>query len=292
MVGGFRTAAEFDRAMKKAVRESGSELGAGYRQALRDRFLCRVFLNGNCNYVLKGGSGMLARIPNARATRDIDFGLLAPMDPDDAIEELSRLASTDLGDFCRFELTKVEERLDENGYSRLLKLRFASFVGAEEKDPVLIDLSLGCRPVGEPIAAEPSNRVTIPGTKTSPYLLYPLEDQLADKLCAIVELQPGGYQSSRMKDLLDILLIAKTQVIDPTLLSLAITTECKRRNIEVPESFCAPSFWAGGFSRFAKTNGVSISFDRACDSASKFFDPILRHEATGKWIPEKQCWSG
>ena len=292
MDGQFRTAAEFDRAMKKAVRQAGKDLGAGYRQALRDRFLCRVFLNGNRDYVLKGGSGMLARIPDARATRDIDFGLLAPMDSGDAIEELSRLASADLGDFCRFELTKIEESLDENGYSRLLKLRFASFVGAEEKDPVLIDLSLGCQPVGTPIVVEPSNRVTIPGVQTSPYLLYPLEDQLADKLCAIMELQPGGYPSSRMKDLLDVLLIEKTQTIDSTLLSLAITTECGRRIMEVPESFCAPDHWAGGFSRFAKTNGMDISFDEACDSAHKLFDPILRREATGKWLPDKQRWSG
>ena len=58
----FATATEFDRALKRAVRESGGDPGAGYRQALRDRFLCRVFRGGNRAFVLKGGSGMLARI--------------------------------------------------------------------------------------------------------------------------------------------------------------------------------------------------------------------------------------
>ncbi len=58
----FATATEFDRALKRAVRESGGDPGAGYRQALRDRFLCRVFRGGNRDFVLKGGSGMLARI--------------------------------------------------------------------------------------------------------------------------------------------------------------------------------------------------------------------------------------
>ena len=56
----FATATEFDRALKHAVRES--DPGAGYRQALRDRFLCRVFRGGDRDFVLKGGSGMLARI--------------------------------------------------------------------------------------------------------------------------------------------------------------------------------------------------------------------------------------
>lgn len=58
----FATATEFDRALKRAVRESGGDPGAGYRQALRDRFLCRAFRGGNRDFVLKGGSGMLARI--------------------------------------------------------------------------------------------------------------------------------------------------------------------------------------------------------------------------------------
>ncbi|WP_072500520.1 nucleotidyl transferase AbiEii/AbiGii toxin family protein [Olsenella phocaeensis] len=69
----YSTPAAFDRAIKKAVRESGTNPGEGYRQALRDRFLCRVFADANETFVLKGGSGLLARIPDARATRDLDF---------------------------------------------------------------------------------------------------------------------------------------------------------------------------------------------------------------------------
>ena len=61
----YSTPAAFDRAIKKAVKEAGAEPGEGYRQALRDRFLCRVFADGNEAFVLKGGSGLLARIPDA-----------------------------------------------------------------------------------------------------------------------------------------------------------------------------------------------------------------------------------
>ena len=78
----YQTPAEFDRALKRALRDVGGDPGAGYRQALRDRFLCRVFRGGRADLVLKGGSGMLARIPDARATRDIDFGLLVSGDAD------------------------------------------------------------------------------------------------------------------------------------------------------------------------------------------------------------------
>lgn len=59
--------------MKKAVKTAGGDPGELYRQALHDRFLCRVFFEGNEHFVLKGGSGMLARVPDARTTKDLDF---------------------------------------------------------------------------------------------------------------------------------------------------------------------------------------------------------------------------
>ena len=105
----YPTPGAFDRAVKKAVRLSGAEPGAGYRQALRDRFLCRVFSGGNDAFVLKGGSGLLARIPDARATRDVDFATSERCSADDALAEMERVAAIDLGDWCRFVLTKHEE---------------------------------------------------------------------------------------------------------------------------------------------------------------------------------------
>ncbi|MCL2804073.1 MAG: hypothetical protein FWD29_09030 [Micrococcales bacterium] len=42
------------------------------RQTYYDRFLCRVFFEDS-GWVLKGGSWMLARVPNARRTLDADL---------------------------------------------------------------------------------------------------------------------------------------------------------------------------------------------------------------------------
>lgn len=73
----YRDAAQFDRAAKRAIRESGREAGSAYREMLRDRFLCRVFSGPGERFVLKGGSGLLARIPDARKTRDLDLAARA-----------------------------------------------------------------------------------------------------------------------------------------------------------------------------------------------------------------------
>ncbi len=119
----YENGGQLDRALKKAVRDRGGDPGDGYRQALRDRFLCRVFSDPDGRFILKGGSGLLARIPDGRATRDIDFATASQESSEDALAALVELAGRDMGDFLAFKLDKWSESLDDNGYSRLLKLR-------------------------------------------------------------------------------------------------------------------------------------------------------------------------
>lgn len=290
----YKSAAEFDRAVKRAVRAAGGDPGQGYRQTLRDRFLCRVFVDGPGRFVLKDGSGMLARIPDARATRDIDFAAIPREGAEEAIAELNRLASRDLGDFCAFVLDKSEESLDENGYSRLLRLRYTTYVGQQEKDPILIDLSLDCEPTFPPERVEPAGRVALEGVATTDYYVWSLPDQLADKLCAIMELQPGGWQSSRMKDLVDVVTYATNKRFDLVQLRQAIASECERRGMKVPASFAAPESWKRGFEAFALKNGVEpkrAPFVSACSLESAFFDPALAGDGEdAEWNPSLEAW--
>ena len=244
----YESAGQFDRAAKKSIRESGREPGAAYREMLRDRFLCRIFSEDDPRFLLKGGAGMLARIPDARATKDVDFAMRERESADSALGALDRLASKDLSDFCSFRLTSRRESLDENGYSRLLKLRYASYVGDEEKDPILIDLSLDCTTTQPAERITPANRVEIEGVAVFDYLAYPL----ADQLCAVMELQPGGWPSSRMKDLVDIVAYATNEAFDLGQLAHAIRSECAKRPMAAPKRFEAPGSWRPRFPEFAR----------------------------------------
>lgn len=93
-------AGQFDRAVKRSIRASGREPGIAYREMLRDRFLCRVFSGGDQRFILKGGSELLARMPDARATRNVDFATREKESAESALRALSELVSGDLGDFC------------------------------------------------------------------------------------------------------------------------------------------------------------------------------------------------
>ena len=240
---------------------------------------------------------MLARIVDARATRDLDFAASDNPSAESALEEMKQLAAIDLGDWCHFELTKYKESLDENGYSRLLKLRFATYVGSEEKDPILIDLSLDCSPTLPPERITPVNRTSLPGIEACDYLAYSLTDQLADKFCAIMERQPGDRPSSRMKDLVDVVICALNKDVYLGQLSTAMGCECVKRKMETPEQFEAPSEWKESFAIFAKKCNVPTEYCTFADAsklASRFFNPALSRtslDASQKWDHTSLRWA-
>src|SRR5664280_1707921 len=96
-------AAATDRAKTEAV-SRGANSGALLRQFVNDRFLARVFNVPNAPWVLKGGTAVLARVADARTTKDVD--LLGELDDIDvALERLRSAAAVDLGDHFRFIIT-------------------------------------------------------------------------------------------------------------------------------------------------------------------------------------------
>ena len=101
---------------------------------------------------------------------------------------------------------------------------------------------------------------------------------------------PGGYPSSRMKDLVDIVLMARTQELARRDLRVAVAAECARRGMAVPGRFEAPEFWRSGFTRFARRQGVDVTFEEACEIAGALFGPVLADVACGTWHPVGLSW--
>jgi len=71
------------------------------RQFLYDRLLARVFTHAPDAWVLKGGTALLARVRDARHSRDVDLNRTAGT-LEEAVQELRAAAATDLKDHVRF----------------------------------------------------------------------------------------------------------------------------------------------------------------------------------------------
>jgi hypothetical protein len=262
------------------------------RQAHYDRFLCRVFYEGpDSEWVLKGGSGMLARVPNARRTLDADLHRHG-YSKDQALSELKGVALIDLGDFFRFVYRKHDVILDDDiqPYADGYRVVFDAYLGTRAIDPIKVDLSVHVGATDSFTIEDPANRVPLPRLRAVPYRLYPVVNQVADKVCATIA-DYSGRPSSREKDLVDLVVIAVTQSVEATALHDAIVNECRLRHLPFPTEFTIPKDWGARYAKLAfNTPAAPYDTTAARDLMARFVGRVLSEQPQGTWEPDLRRW--
>lgn len=162
-------------------------------------------------------------------------------------------------------------------------------------DTVVVDVVVGPPPVGRPEVVEPANRLHLRRPLiTFPYRLYPVADQIADKVCATMDTQyPGGKRSSRVKDLVDLVLIAHTQAVDLDELRAAIAAKRDLSRIGPFEHFDIPAEWTRTYRATAKGVPAAESFSAqtAAGLVASFVDPALgKRPNPAAWDPQALAW--
>ena len=233
------------------------------RQMHYDRFLCRIFSEGEqSEWVLKGGSAMLARIPTTRRTLDADL-FQEGYDLEQSLKDLKRLASVDLHDFFSFtfESAKPIAQGDNQPYLDGYRVSFAARIGTKQLSSLHIDLVTHTGALHEVEVMEPNNRIPLSKElETYPYRLYPITNQIADKVCAIVE-RVNGRDSTRIKDLVDLTTVIITQDCDADSLQKALHNECRKRRLPFPLDFHIPSSWKNTQFKRTATNAPAASYN-------------------------------
>lgn len=266
------------------------------RQEYFRRFLSRIFSErDDSDWLLKGGTGVLARVASGRRTTDVDL-FRANNTLDGALAELIRLASLDLGDFFRFVYTKHESAIggDQQTYTEGYSVDFDVYIGADKKELLHVDLVVGVIVTDEVTVTPPANRLDLPRLPSNDYRLYPTVDQIADKVCATMA-NYSGRPSSREKDLVDLVVIAKTQTVSAYSLRRAIDAEARARSLVPFTELTIPQTWGRRYAKEAKDVPYCADY-RSADLAGElmraFIDPVLRGEVPGKtWSPDSLAWS-
>lgn len=295
----YATPAGVESAIKEAAqRAAATDPSLNARARIRiehfDRFLSRVFSEAEeSSWVLEGGTGLLARVPSARATIDVDLHR-REISLDSALRDLRRLAEIDLGDHFRFVYRRHDVRLEGEGqpYADGCRVVFDVYIGAARKSPLKIDMVTGAGITAPIDSATPATALDLPRLIKHPYRLYPVVDQIADKVCASLTTY-DGVPSSREKDLVDLVVLARTQNMAGTELHRAITTEANRRRMTLPQHFGIPSTWGRGYTKLAHDvphcHGMSVS--EAQQLVAQLIDPALGTGALGRtWSHEIQRW--
>jgi hypothetical protein len=105
----------------------------------------------------------------------------------------------------------------------------------------------------------------------------------------------SGRPSSREKDLVDLVVIAKTQAACADALARAIDSESRARSLIPFTELVIPPTWGRLYAKEAKDVPYCADYptvDLAGELMHAFIDEVLRGEAPGKtWSPDSLAWS-
>jgi Nucleotidyl transferase AbiEii toxin, Type IV TA system len=291
----FRTALR-DRFAVIAKSETRYSLDELQRQFAYDRALARLFTAPDAaSWVLKGAGALLARLEHARHSKDIDvYFAERSAAVSDAILALRRNLSRDLGDFFGFEVTRIVPLQEEAKGSRV---HVRASLGAKTFAVFHIDVVVGTVMSGEPDEVAPLTPLHMAGLVRPAYRAFPLPDHVADKFAAILGSHIRGDTvtgSSRIKDLVDIALIATTQQISGPALRAAVLAGTAHRDLSLPDAFAVPdeAVWRRAYLRSAAdAPGPTPTFDEAVSLACALLNPVLKGPVIGNWDPAAASWT-
>ncbi|BAH47253.1 nucleotidyl transferase AbiEii/AbiGii toxin family protein [Rhodococcus opacus] len=294
--------ASIQQRLKNRSASSGQPLQQLRRTYVMTRFLARVFDADPDGWVLKGGTGMMVRLPKARYSKDVDLMSTAFTDIADAIDKLREILRHEVDPFT-YTIARKEDIADDKGARISVQVR----LGTTVFDNFPIDLVTHRGLVG-PVEIHPIPHVIDLGDTVEPVRVrvYPIADQIADKLCAIYEYHlrngqpPPGDTSTRYRDLVDLLLISQSLPIPLGQAVEALENQRRVRNhMELPPELRTPGpDWHDNWPAQAKGSPLPDSLhelNAALTAAAGCYNSILAgipttsREAT--WDHLRQQWA-
>ncbi len=188
---------------------------------------------------------MLARTTSARYTKDTDM-VYEGDGIDEAIEELRGLSSIDLGDHLEYRLVSASPIVEEQEYREGCRVVFEAVLGGTKTiADVSVDLVVNDAPLTRTDTMAPAARLPIEGLEHFDYVVYPVEESVADKVCATMATYPGGRRSSRVRDLVDLVIYLTTENLDGNELARCLDRELRMGHMGERRPFSVPEAWHG-----------------------------------------------
>jgi hypothetical protein len=257
-----------------------------------DRFLARLADQDPEAWIIKGGYALQLRLRDAaRMTKGIDAAVAQAMNPEEAAARLRSAAAHDLGDWFEFEVGEpaaVSTGAPRGGF----RFPIRCLLDGRNFESLHLDLGQGDPVVGKPerLTGPPLLEfASIPPLKV---FCYPLATQIAEKVHASTRPYSGG-ESYRVRDLVDILLMASIGGLSSLLLGRALRATFEARATHhLPKQFPKPpTGWSGPYKKLARDLALRWpTVDEAGEAAGQLLNPVLRGSAAGRWHAERWRW--
>lgn len=292
----YATGTAFRRALEDRLRaqslSSGAALGRLRKLVAFERLLARLGMDSPGAWVLKGGLGLELRLPGrARTTKDMDLWYRAQAQ--EVHGALVRAAQLELDDWFSFEVAEpgapAAAGVQARGGARF---PVRALVDGRTFEEFHVDVG-----AGDPILAPPQGLrmhgfLEFAGIRPPDVLCYPMVQQIAEKVHAYTRPRASG-EPTRVKDLVDIVLLAELEALDAASLGLAMAATFDAAGTHpIPARLPdPPQAWAGQFRHLASEAGLKPpGLDEAMLVAERLLDPVLAGRRHGRWDPDEVAW--
>jgi predicted nucleotidyltransferase component of viral defense system len=281
----FRTALEV---RLRAEQSTGVGLSRLRKRVVFERLLARLVSVASDAWVLKGGFALELRLGSrARSTRDVDLDWL--LGEDDVGELLRQAAALELDDYFDFTIESTVAADDLAGGGE--RWAVDAVLAGRLFERVAIDIGFGA-PVLKPDSVVSSQLLAFADLQPTTVRALAIEQHVAEKLHAYTRTYARGQSSSRVKDLVDVVVIARTTELDARHLRHAIDAIFSRRAAQpVPSTVPhPPADWARSWGTLAAHVAADDDVKAGHAVAAALLDPILARQETGTWDPAKGAW--
>jgi hypothetical protein len=292
----YATAAAFRQALDDRLKTEAATTGLGIAR-LRKRvafelFLRRLVVVAPDRWVLKGALALDFRFhATTRPSRDMDLGRTD--DEETAVEDFAAAQELALDDFFSFAVRRTDA-FDEADDFRAIRFHVTAELAGRVFDQFVVDVGFADSISWTPDAIETSGLLAFADIERIRVPVLPLAQHVAEKVHAYTRKSgASGRESIRPKDLVDILLISRSERLAASALRKAIeVTFGQREQQPLPTSLPPPpSSWKEPYHRLATEVSVETELDNAFAEAAAFLDPILAVRADGEWDPKRKRWA-
>ena len=243
--------------------------------------------------MLKGALALDFRLgARTRATKDMDLvrfdGSAA------ATADMLAVQSCDLGDYFLFNIQRTD-RLDALQDGLAIRYHIRAQLAGRIFEETVVDIGLGDALGWTPEPLVCPDLLSFAGIVPLQVPVLPLDQHVAEKLHAYTRGYGDGLiTSTRVKDLIDLALIAEMAGFDATRLRAALTgVFAGREQQSLPATFPPPPpEWRAPYRKLAEPVGIDPDLLAGHAAVAGFLDPILAGESSSdtRWEPTTQHW--
>lgn len=290
----YADAAAFRQALEQRLRTrtagDGARLTRDRKRVAIDRLLARLVEAAPDGWLLKGGFALDLRLSErARSTRDVDIEWKAA--EAELFDTLIHASELETDDFFTFEVELTGAPPERLGGSH--RFRATAHLAGRQFETFLLDVGVPTDPIGEHDTLTTPDLLAFAGIDPVDVPAVPLERQIAEKLHAYTSRYAGDRPSSRVKDLIDIVLMSElASFAFERLREVIVATFEARATQPLPDAFPAPpSEWAQPYRVLAEEVGLDPDSSVGHRLAAEFLDPILVAEPElVRWDETTRRW--